>query len=224
MTLTTLNVAGIVSIILVFVLSACVSAAIVVAGGSTAYISTAHICSLVGLVLSFAFIMTGIVLRKLGFQRSLLHDISVLAVFASLIVETTSLVVASYQVHQYFFVVFGSLQSFLLTIVLLMECYRMFFAAPTSPVYMQDQEPRMWCGITGSGIWVAFGVVVGCLLLSILFEGVSPLHVAMCIILAMLAVSTWIVASTPMIGNGITEPLAPEEDSANTMRHGVEMA
>lgn len=223
MNLTKLHVAGIVSITLLFAASACIIASAIVEGGSTA-----SICGTVGFVLYFAFSMTGIVLHKLGFQRSMYYDISELASLASWIVGITSLLVVNYQEHQYVLAAFWSLMSFFPTLLLLLGCYRVFFAGPTSPVHIQDQqEPGMCCNIAGSGIWVAFASVSGALLLFVLFafigeetEGVS----AICIILAFLVISTWIVASTRMVGNDITEPLAPEEDSANTMRHEVEMA
>ena len=230
MNLTTLNVAGIASIILVFASSACITAAIIVAGGSTAYI-----CGAVGWLLAVAFSMTGIVLQKLGLKRSLYYTIAQSAGIVFAVVAIISVLVRSYQDDDY---VFLAIYTAVIFIVSLRYYFRTFNAGPASPgqnldTNTQDQEPAMVCCC--NIYWIVFAIAVDALILSLLSAlpvdeaaSVSPLNAAICIILALLVVSTWIFASTPMIAHGMTEPLAPEEqdnpDSANTMSHDVEMA
>ena len=223
---TKLNLASIASIILLIAYSAVATAHLIVQGGSPV-----EVCGNVASLLFVTDLAIIIILHKLGLWHSRYHVIACWAGLALWAVFLPTQIVLAHRSSDYLSLVLNGFLSLICILTAAMVCrMKVVVTAPSSSANhnstVQGQQPFLPSDYPGSIIWVVFGVVVVMLILSVLIaftddnSTVVTLSAIQSIILALLAGSTWIVATTPSIADGIAEPLAPQEDTAARTNQG----
>ena len=233
LSVTKLNVAGIASIILLIAYSAVGFAQIMFVRGG----SRLEICGHVVNMLFFTDLAIIIFLHKLGLQQSRYHVNACWAALALWAAFVPMTVVLAYRRSDSLSLVVYGMFLPILTVATAF-CTKVVVAAPSFSGHFsssaQGQQPFLPFDFPGTFIWFVFGFVLVALFLSVLTTFADDttelvtLSAINSIILALLAGSTWIVATTPLIADGvlkpnapqeqdtaaITEPLAPQEDPA----------
>ena len=129
-------------------------------------------------------------------------------------------VVLVYQRSDYLSLMLYGMVFFCTILLPLCCCMMVAVAAPSFSAHLNSNAQALDLPGIQTCIWVVFGFVVVMLILNVLTAftddrtEVVTLSAITSIILALLAGSTWIVATSPVIDEGIAQPIALQEDTA----------
>jgi hypothetical protein len=225
---TKLQVASIASILLIVAFAAPIIA--VGAVGAVEDGCTIGLCGIIALVLLIASFAILFFLRKLGLQNSRYHAICQWTCVSSWGVFAALQVMQSYQQSDYLSVVYWGSLSYIFA----MYSYKTFVVAARSSSFhlknnIQDQE-LIFDIPNSAAILIVFAFAIFLLIpfaiAAFTYDNiaVATLGAVESIVLAMLAVSSWIVATTPMVAHDESETLVPQEDTAETSNNDGDMA
>ena len=219
------NEAAIASIIILIAYSAVAPAKIILDGGSPL-----EICCHVANMLFLADAAIIAFLHKLGSRYAWHHAIACWASLALYGFSMTTQIVLAHRNSSYLILLFFGINFVVWIVIVAMQCcMTTAVAAPSSSAHLycdvQVQQPFLPLDLPGR-IWIVFALSI---LFLILYIGAAftddsiagaTLSAILCIMLAMLAGSSWIVASAPLIADDIATPLAPQEDTAAKINVG----